>query len=151
MKALSIHQPWASLVAVGAKTIEVRTWSASHRGPLIICSTVADFDLDDGDIAPGGYALAVVNLVDVRPMTTTDLEKAHLGDLTKKERAAALRSLAWVFEDAREIVPVPVKGKQGLFELDIPLEPLPADIVAWGKETGCVAHIEYMSRLRAKS
>lgn len=27
MKALTLHQPWASLVAVGAKKIETRSWS----------------------------------------------------------------------------------------------------------------------------
>lgn len=36
MKALSLHQPWASLVALGVKTIETRSWSTSYRGPLAI-------------------------------------------------------------------------------------------------------------------
>ena len=26
MKAISLHQPWASLIAVGVKTVETRTW-----------------------------------------------------------------------------------------------------------------------------
>lgn len=36
MKALTLHQPWASLVACGAKSIETRSWSTSYRGPLAI-------------------------------------------------------------------------------------------------------------------
>jgi hypothetical protein len=36
MKAITLHQPWASLVAVGAKRIETRAWSTSYRGPLAI-------------------------------------------------------------------------------------------------------------------
>lgn len=28
MKALTLHQPWATLIAVGAKTIETRSWPA---------------------------------------------------------------------------------------------------------------------------
>lgn len=36
LKALTLHQPWASLVAVGAKTIETRSRRISHRGPLAI-------------------------------------------------------------------------------------------------------------------
>lgn len=36
MKALTLHQPWASLIAVGAKKIETRSWSTSYRGPLAI-------------------------------------------------------------------------------------------------------------------
>lgn len=38
MKALTLTltQPWASLVAIGAKKIETRSWSTSYRGPLAI-------------------------------------------------------------------------------------------------------------------
>lgn len=34
--ALSIKQPWAALLVLGLKTIEVRTWSARRRGPILI-------------------------------------------------------------------------------------------------------------------
>lgn len=34
--ALSLKQPWAALVVLGYKTIEVRTWATSYRGPLLI-------------------------------------------------------------------------------------------------------------------
>jgi activating signal cointegrator 1 len=36
MKALTLTQPWASLVAIGAKKIETRSWSTDYRGPLAI-------------------------------------------------------------------------------------------------------------------
>ncbi|MDP8989617.1 MAG: ASCH domain-containing protein [Acidobacteriota bacterium] len=36
MKAITLTQPWASLVAVGAKRIETRSWSTSYRGPIAI-------------------------------------------------------------------------------------------------------------------
>jgi hypothetical protein len=36
MKAISLLQPWASLVAVGAKRIETRSWPTRYRGPLAI-------------------------------------------------------------------------------------------------------------------
>lgn len=36
MKFLTIRQPWASLIAVGAKTIETRGWSTKYRGSLAI-------------------------------------------------------------------------------------------------------------------
>ncbi len=36
MKTLSLTQPWASLVAVGAKKIESRSWATPYRGPLAI-------------------------------------------------------------------------------------------------------------------
>lgn len=36
MKALSLWQPWASAIAVGAKRIETRGWPTGYRGPLAI-------------------------------------------------------------------------------------------------------------------
>ena len=36
MKALSIIQPWASLIAVGIKDIETRTWRTNYRGEFLI-------------------------------------------------------------------------------------------------------------------
>jgi hypothetical protein len=36
MKALTLTQPWASLIAVGAKRIETRGWPTNYRGPLAI-------------------------------------------------------------------------------------------------------------------
>jgi hypothetical protein len=36
IKCISLWQPWATLVAIGAKKIETRHWSTSYRGPLAI-------------------------------------------------------------------------------------------------------------------
>lgn len=36
MKALTLTQPWATLVAIGAKRIETRSWDTKYRGPLAI-------------------------------------------------------------------------------------------------------------------
>ena len=36
MKVISLWQPWASLIAVGAKSIETRSWPIAYRGPLAI-------------------------------------------------------------------------------------------------------------------
>jgi hypothetical protein len=41
--ALSVKQPWAALLAAGAKMVEVRTWSAARRGRVLIhASKLAD-------------------------------------------------------------------------------------------------------------
>lgn len=42
MKALTVRQPWASLIAAGVKSIETRSWSTAHRGPLAIHAAVRD-------------------------------------------------------------------------------------------------------------
>lgn len=36
MKAISLTQPWATLVAIGAKAIETRSWSTQYRGSIAI-------------------------------------------------------------------------------------------------------------------
>lgn len=36
MRILTLTQPWASLIAIGAKTLETRSWRTGYRGPLAI-------------------------------------------------------------------------------------------------------------------
>jgi hypothetical protein len=36
MKALTVRQPWAALLILGAKQYETRTWPTRHRGILLI-------------------------------------------------------------------------------------------------------------------
>ncbi|MEK3688583.1 ASCH domain-containing protein [Paenibacillus sp. FSL R10-2736] len=36
MKCLTIRQPWATLIALGEKQIETRSWPTSYRGDLAI-------------------------------------------------------------------------------------------------------------------
>ena len=36
MKAITIKQPWASLIAAGLKDIENRTWKTNFRGRVLI-------------------------------------------------------------------------------------------------------------------
>jgi hypothetical protein len=116
MKALSVKQPYANMIASGQKTIETRTWPTDYRGDLLICSSKKP------DIALAGYALAVVELYDCRPMT-------------KADEAAARCELydgawAWLLWDIRPIlVPFPVRGQLGLFEVDLKFKGWPPRIV----------------------
>lgn len=50
---MTLHQPWASLVAVGAKTIETRSWSTTYRGPLLIHAAARKPDVE---MLEDGYA-----------------------------------------------------------------------------------------------
>ncbi|MES2568656.1 MAG: ASCH domain-containing protein [Verrucomicrobiota bacterium] len=36
MKAITLMQPWATLVAIGIKRIETRGWRTDYRGPIAI-------------------------------------------------------------------------------------------------------------------
>lgn len=78
MKALTLWQPWASLVAVGAKQWETRSWSTKYRGPLMIHAAmrkppeinnplvveemIQALGVADFDELPRGVILAVVDL-----------------------------------------------------------------------------------------
>lgn len=116
MKAISVKQPWASLIAAGHQTVECRTWKTEYRGQLLICSFSGDFEINDGLIAPGGMALGVVELVDVRRMTKEDLEPSFVPDSEFKN---ALRGYGWHVKKLYELIPTPINGKMNLFDVDI--------------------------------
>ncbi len=42
MKVLTIWQPWASLIACGAKKYETRSWATKYRGPIAIHAAMKD-------------------------------------------------------------------------------------------------------------
>lgn len=116
MRAISLKQPWASYVAIGRKTIETRTWSTKYRGKLLIVSSKTfdkncPFDNFLGLVLPLGMALAVVNLVDCRPIRLKDEKMAMIyrSDL-----------YAWVLENIQKIEPFPVKGQLRIYEVDPP-------------------------------
>lgn len=51
MKALSIKQPWASLIIEKFKPIENRSWKTSHRGKLLIHASAAYDKSKNGSIS----------------------------------------------------------------------------------------------------
>jgi hypothetical protein len=106
MKAISIKQPWANLIASGKKTIETRLWPTEYRGPLLIVSSKAP------NIAPAGYALAIAELVECRPMTKSDELAACC--------ACYPDAFSWIMRDIRKIEIFPVRGKLGLYDVCIP-------------------------------
>ena len=115
MKALSVKQPWASLILRGQKTIELRSWSTRYRGPLVIVASrgpdwhaLARPGALDG---PRGVALAQVDVVDVRP-ASLDYDAAEaLSDPMPGD-------FAWVLARPRALERVAVKGRLGIYELD---------------------------------
>lgn len=49
MKVISLLQPWATLVVIGAKRFETRSWSTQYRGPLLIHAS-KKFTKDDREL-----------------------------------------------------------------------------------------------------
>lgn len=110
MKALSVKQPWANMIASGEKTIETRTWPTAHRGEILIVSSRRPY------IEPAGMALAVTTVVDCRPMTPEDEASA----CTTPYAGA----YAWVLANTRKLKPFPVTGRLGLYDVDVDPEVL---------------------------
>lgn len=105
MKAISVKQPWANLIASGRKTIETRTWATDYRGPLLIVSSKTP------NISPAGCALAIGDLVGCRLMTKQDELAACC--------AVYPRAMAWVIENIRSVRVFPVKGQLGIYDVQV--------------------------------
>lgn len=126
--ALTLTQPWATLVALGRKRIETRSWSTSYRGPLAIHAakgwTASDRAFAEGlamhyvippYVLPRGAVIGLARLVDVVPAMLArsapqwSESEAEYGDFSDGR-------FAWLLEDAVELVnPQPAKGSLGLW------------------------------------
>ena len=131
MRALSVMQPWAALIVVGAKRIETRSWRTCFRGRIAVhASSRLPADYDDlirrepfrsallnspWNRLPRGVLLGTIELLDCVRVedidTTEDMERAF-GDF-------APGRWAWLLADPR---PLPclaaVRGWPGVFEID---------------------------------
>lgn len=115
MRALTVCQPYAELLARGVKPIENRTWSTAHRGPLVIHAGKSRDWLAPGDEAryPDlvfGAIVAVVTLYDVVPV------EGLPPDLRANEHANG--PWCWLVRDPIRLHPRPVRGAQGLWAID---------------------------------
>jgi hypothetical protein len=108
MKALSVRQPWASLIASGTKTIETRTWNTKFRGDILI---VASKNPKVKNL-PTGVALAIVSIVDCKPMTIHDVPAARC--------ELYPGAFSWFIENIRPVKPFEVKGQLGIYEVELP-------------------------------
>lgn len=135
--SLSLWEPWATLMAIGAKTIETRSWSTSYRGPLLICASarrnrkelVALFThphfADALEDEPLNYRHAVA-LVDLDGCETTSRPRFWSEELKRRYRIEesfgdySAGRFAWLTSGRRRLKPFPVKGKQGLFKVKMP-------------------------------
>ena len=129
--ALSWKQPFASLMLAGK--IETRFWSTNYRGLVLICSSKSAYSIkqlwqmssqslietisekllptEQGQTHKGlyGFAIAVGNLVDCRPMKIED-EASTFVKFNKN-------LYCHVYENVRPIQPFEWKGCQGWKEL----------------------------------
>ena len=119
MRTIVIKQPWADLIAAGEKSLEIRSWSTSYRGPVLITSGARAATCEHArrwtnerpvDPSRLGITVCVVDLVDVREGATRDARAAGGFDPTGY--------FSWVLRSPRAVRDLPVKGGLGLRHAD---------------------------------
>jgi hypothetical protein len=138
MKVISIIQPWATLIALGEKKFETRSWATKYRGELgIHASKKVDKDIClnepfksvlakhgyTTDNLPTGAIIAISTLSDCLEVTAEDYKRAELANckhvVTGKEYEFGLYEegrYAWELTDVKRIEPIPAKGQLRMWE-----------------------------------
>jgi len=131
MRALSLTQPWATLVAIGAKQWETRGWPMRYRGELAIhaskgfprgcvdlCrdepfrSTLVSAGLATLDDLPRGAIVALVDVVDCLQITEANAPSGNEYLFGNYESGRFMIQLGNV---RRLSVPIAAKGSLGLW------------------------------------
>jgi len=118
MKVLSLKQPFAELILLGKKRIELRTWKTKFRGEFLIhASKVVDkeamkkFGFKE---LPLGCIVGKARLIDIKEYKNEEEyvkdKKLHLADVS-------WGNYGWVLEDVKRVEKVYCKGKLGLWEI----------------------------------
>lgn len=118
MRALSVRQPWASLIADGCKSIEIRTWKTSYRGPVIIFAGARPWQGEhEHELGPLGSVVAIVELYDCKPFDCLDAPASCVPEreLRRLSFESPKQWYSWFLRDARHIAPLSAKGKLGLY------------------------------------
>lgn len=123
MKALTIIQPYASLIMSGVKSYEMRNWKPKDVTEFIVhagakpMSTAAllnsgiDRCFWDGLEQPLGAMLGVVRIVAFIPTDTIHISNWHTGLHPLKYKYAWRLEVVKVFNN-----PIPARGKLGMWE-----------------------------------
>ena len=129
MKAISIKEPFATLITNGMKKIETRSWKTNYRGEIFIHASgkslakefltndyvielIKDMDMNFGNI------ICKCNLVDCIYMDEEFLEHIKQSPMEYKLGEYKLGRYAWVMEDVEPIYPIPAKGQLNIWNFD---------------------------------
>lgn len=140
MKCISLWQPWAQLMVIGAKKIETRSWPTDHRGSLLIhagtkatkgqieiCheepfrSALRQSGIARWQDLPLGAVIGRVELVDCLRMTESDEGPGTMVPPPGAERRFGIYApgrFGWVTEKAQHFAkPIPYRGLQRIFNI----------------------------------
>jgi len=123
MKALTLHQPWASLIRDERKLIETRSWRTDYRGTLAIHAgntvnkeACIRFGYDPDKILTGAV-LCIVNLKDCVKVPNDSIVPDEYGDFSDGR-------YGWILEMLKVLKkPIPAKGNRMLWNFTKLKEP----------------------------
>ena len=125
MKALTIKQPWASLIIEGYKKYEFRSWKTNYRGKILIHSGLSlekdmqerfkNYNLD----YKLGYIIGEAEIVDCILVDEKFNEELRNIDPIVYGRSSHVENYAWKLENIKKYDnPIPCKGKLGLWNYE---------------------------------
>lgn len=128
MKALTISQPFATLIRDGMKFVENRRWGTKYRGPLAIHAGKGRQYLTAEELAehPTGAVIATAVLVACMPLDSmrrigrgcrVGRTQFTIGQLLDHEHTEG--PWCWVLDDVHPCQPTPWKGAQGLWDFPV--------------------------------
>lgn len=143
MKAITIWQPYATLIALGIKKEETRSWGTSYRGKILIHAAKRwDVDRAIGCQKAIDYLVDTLGVMFLEKLTPAQLRLANMTwqDTLGKGLAVATLSgvqkghepptrgdaefglygpdrFGWRMSNVQAIEPVSLTGKQGLWEV----------------------------------
>lgn len=135
MKAITIKQPFASLITAGLKEYEFRTWKTAYRGELLIhAGKSVDAEAMKrfagyGLTFPAGCIIAKATLTECVRVTEDfreELRQKNGPVYAGTTEAADWEGYGFRLENVQRLEPVYVNGMLGLWEYD-PTEDLPLD------------------------
>ena len=135
MRAISLWQPWATLVALAEKEYETRSWFTDYRGPLAIhaakrfsvserelfyrqpfLGAFQSHGLVNSNMLPLGAVICTVELVDCVP---TEWARTRIRDKGIAFGNYGGFRWAWKFANITVLdMPVPYRGSQKWFNYD---------------------------------
>jgi hypothetical protein len=129
IKALSLKQPYAWLIANGYLLVDDRTWSTGYRGAMLIHASKGIYEeyydylventnipLPSKDKLGYGGVVGIAKLVicgrpDEIPSTLTRDKRSHFSGVPRD-------GFGFLFEHAKPLDLMPCPGKLGIFEID---------------------------------
>ena len=131
VKALTVCQPYAHLIAIGEKRVENRTWGTHYRGPVAIHAgrSWAWMRAGDAEHYPGmafGAVVAVAELAACLHICDVRAGRAPDGFEWVARHAHTEGPFCWVLGRVERVGPYPCGGAQGLWDAELPMDMLRA-------------------------